>query len=221
LDITAITLYIVDDHPLFRRGVRYYLDTVPGIVVSGEAESGEKALASLAAHPVDVVLLDVHMPGLDGVETLTRLMANAPHTRVLMLTSFGGWERVQAALEAGAAGYVLKDAGPEELTAAIRAVAAGGSYLDARATAALLQRTRAPDPGQSPDIQGTETLSEREREVLAHVCRGLGNREIAEALVVSEKTVKTHVANILGKLGAKNRTQAALIAMRRQLVPDP
>ena len=207
MDQLKATLLIVDDHPLFRRGVRYFLETVPGLEPVGEAGSGEEALAFLEQRSVDLVLLDLQMPGLDGIETTRRLLALQPGVRVLILTSFGGGERVRDALMAGAAGYVQKDAAPEELVAAIRAAAAGGSYLGARAAAELVRHTGAPQ----------ELLSAREREVLVLIAGGLSNREIAGRLFLSETTVKTHVANILGKLGLKSRTQAALYAMRNNL----
>ena len=219
MDQDRITLLIVDDHPLFRRGVRFFLDTVPGLEPAGEADGGESALAFLERREVDVVLLDLQMPGLDGLETARRIRDRWPQARVLILTSFGNWDRVYSALKAGAAGYVLKDAEPEELVAAVKAVAAGGSYLGAQAAAELLQhaggeREREERRGNLP-----EPLSARENEVLALVAMGLSNREIAGRLCLSEKTVKTHVANILQKLNVKSRTQAALYAMRGNL-PD-
>jgi NarL family two-component system response regulator LiaR len=221
---SKITLLIVDDHPLFRRGVRYFLETVPCLEPAGEAGDGESALAFLERQEVDLVLLDLQMPGLDGIETTRRLLAVRPGAKVLILTSFGGGERVYDALKAGASGYVQKDAAPEELVAAIRAVAAGGSYLGAQAAAELLQRSGSEDrsgrkegrkPGDLP-----EPLSARENEVLALIARGLSNREIAGRLFLSETTVKTHVANILQKLGVKSRTQAALYAMRENLTGE-
>jgi NarL family two-component system response regulator LiaR len=230
---TSITLLIVDDHPLFRRGVRFYLESVTGLQVVGEAASGEEALSFLEKQAVDVVLLDLQMPGLDGIETAQRIMdvsslsSNANHLktnavlwqtpRLLILTSFGRWEQVHNALKAGAAGYVLKDAEPEELEAAIRAVAAGGSYLSSQATTELLHNING-NPDEKPNADNLiEPLSDREKEVLTLITHGLSNREIAERLFLSEKTVKTHVANILQKLNVKSRTQAALCAMRLSL----
>ncbi len=219
----VIEILIVDDHPLFRRGVRFYLETIPDLEVVGEVASGAEALEFLRERRVDVVLLDLQMPGFDGIETTRELLARDPGVKTLILTSFGGWDKIRSALSAGASGYILKDAGPEELGAAISAVAAGGSYLDARATEALLEHVDPAEGRNRRDGFPREPLSEREMEVLALLSRGLGNREIAGELVVSEKTVKTHVANIMAKLEVKNRTQAALVAIRENLVPgeDP
>lgn len=211
-----INLLIVDDHPLFRQGVRLFLETAPDMELIGEVDGGEQALEFLGARPADVVLLDLQMPGLDGIETAQRIIEIIPEARILMLTSFGSWEKVHAALKAGAAGYILKDAEPDQLLAAIRAVAAGGTYLGAQTTAQLLQHV--DSQGRPVTNELTEPLSSREQEVLALIARGLGNREIAENLFLSEKTVKTHVANILQKLNVKSRTQAALVAMRQNLV---
>jgi DNA-binding NarL/FixJ family response regulator len=224
MDQSNISLLIVDDHPLFRRGVRYFLETVPGLEPAGEAADGESAIAFLEKREVGLVLLDLQMPGLDGIETTRSLLAVHPGVKVLILTSFGGGERVYDALEAGAAGYVQKDAAPEELVAAIRAVAAGGSYLGAQAAAELLQRAGSKGRGGGKEGRQTgdlpEPLSARENEVLALIARGLSNREIAGRLYLSETTVKTHVANILQKLGVKSRTQAALYAMRENLTGE-
>jgi len=190
------------------------LEEVPDVNVAGEAPHGEAALEFLEREEVDVVLLDLHMPRLDGIAVTERVVQGWPETKVLILTSFGGWEKVYAAMRVGALGYVLKDAQPEELLAAIRAVAAGGSYLGAQVAAELITRVE-----QDKASEGRrDPLTEREREVLSLVACGLGNREISERLYLSEKTVKTHVANILQKLGVKSRTQAALLAMRENLV---
>ncbi|MFW5897109.1 MAG: response regulator [Bacillota bacterium] len=215
--MNEIRVLIVDDHPLFRRGVRLYLDTVEDIRVVGEAEDGDGTLSALADREIDVLLLDLQMPERDGIDVMREIFARGSAVRILVLTSFGTWDRIRAALGVGASGYVLKDADPRELEAAIRAVAAGGSYLDRRATEELLHRVE-PE-AFAPGSSGREPLSGREMEVLALITRGMGNREIAQTLVVSEKTIKTHVANIMAKLGVKNRTQAALVAMRERLVP--
>jgi DNA-binding NarL/FixJ family response regulator len=213
---TKIKLLIVDDHPLFRQGVRLYLETVPGLELAGEVANGQAALDFLQQQQADIVLLDLQMPGLDGIETSKRIAARHPQVKILILTSFGNWEKVYAALKTGASGYILKDAEPEQLVAAIKAVAAGGSYLGAQVAADLLEHVDTEGKPKAGEL--SEPLSSREEEVLALLVRGLGNREIAESLFISEKTVKTHVANILQKLGVKSRTQAALLALRENLV---
>jgi two-component system, NarL family, response regulator LiaR len=214
--IDKIRLLMVDDHPFFRQGVRFYLETVPELELAGEAENGETALAFLAHHDVNVVLMDLQMPGMDGVEGTKRIKETWPEVRVLILTSFNSWDKVYAALKSGASGYVLKDAEPEELLAAIRAVAAGGSYFGAQVATELLQRIGSETGAKINDLP--EPLTERELEVLKLISKGMGNREIAEKLIVSEKTVKTHVANILQKLQVTSRTQAALFAIRHNLL---
>jgi DNA-binding NarL/FixJ family response regulator len=210
-----IRLLIIDDHPLFRKGVHFFLESFPEIELLGEVENGLEGIAFLTGNPVDVVLMDLQMPGMDGIETTIKIKEQWPEVRVLVLTSFNSWDKVYTALKSGAAGYVLKDAPPEELLAAIQAVAAGGSYLGARVATELLSRL-----GNDPAIPANtpEPLTDRENEVLKLIGQGLGNREIAAQLVVSEKTVKTHVTNILQKLQVKSRTQAALYAIQHQLI---
>jgi len=226
-----ISVIIVDDHPLFRRGVRLYLQAVEGILLVGEASGGEEALALLQETQVDVVLLDLQMPGLNGIETARLIPQVCPKTKILILTSIGSWNQVAQALKVGASGYVMKDAEPEELLAAIRAVAAGGSYLGAQARSELLEHMNFYPDSAPQDPQNTkpaadllsdliEPLSAREKEVLILIAKGQSNREIAQHLYLSEKTVKTHVTNILQKLNAKSRTQAALYAMRAGLVKE-
>ncbi|HEX7713017.1 MAG TPA: response regulator transcription factor [Bacillota bacterium] len=211
-----IRLLIVDDHPLFRQGVRFFLESIPELDLAGELGNGSAALEFLSRQSVDLVLMDLQMPGMDGVEVTRHIKEAWPDLKVLVLTSFGGWDKVYAALKSGAAGYVLKDAQPEELLAAIKAVAAGGSYLGAQAATELLNRIGNETGTNSDDLP--EPLTDRELEVLKLLGQGMGNREIAAQLVVSEKTVKTHVANILQKLQVSSRTQAALYAIRNNLV---
>jgi two-component system, NarL family, response regulator LiaR len=210
-----IRLLIVDDHPLFRQGVRFYLETIPELELAGEAQNGETALAFLLQHDIDIVLMDLQMPGMDGVEVTRKLKETWPDIKVLILTSFNSWDKVYVALKSGASGYILKDAQPEELFAAIKAVAAGGSYLGAQVATELLQRIGNETGIKINDLP--EPLTERELEVLKLISKGMGNREIAEKLILSEKTVKTHVANILQKLQVTSRTQAALFAIRHNL----
>ncbi|MDW7650281.1 MAG: response regulator transcription factor [Bacillota bacterium] len=213
-----IRLLIVDDHPLFRQGGRLFLREAPGIHLAGEAGKGEEALLFLEKEPVDVVLMDLQMPGMDGIEATGRILAQWPDVKVLILTSFGSWQKACLSLKTGACGYVLKDAQPEELVAAILAVAAGGSYLSAPVAHAMINHLNST--GETEIQHSSEHLTEREKEVLVLVARGFGNREIAQQIYVSEKTVKTHVANILQKLGVRSRTQAALYAMRTGLIKE-
>lgn len=215
-----IRLLIIDDHPLFRKGVRFFLESLPEIELLGEAENGLEGIAFLSGyladgHPADVVLMDLQMPGMDGIETTIKIKEQWPEVRVLVLTSFNSWDKVYTALKNGAAGYILKDAPPEELLVAIQAVAAGGSYLGAQVASELLSRM-----GNDPVIPASipDPLTDRETEVLKLIGLGLGNREIAVQLVVSENTIKTHVANILQKLQVKSRTQAALYAIEHKII---
>lgn len=209
-----IRILIVDDHPLFRQGVKLYLENKGEIYLAGEAGNGEEALEILEKTGVDVVLLDLQMPRMDGLETLQRIREETPEVRVLILTSFGSWDKVYSALQGGASGYVMKDAPPMELLAAIKTVAAGGVCFGTEVARELLARVDKDKPAP----ENIEPLTPREKEVLSLMVRGLSNREISEELVVSEKTVKTHVANILQKLGVKSRTQAALLAMREGIL---
>lgn len=208
----TIRLLIVDDHPLFRQGVRFYLETLPELDLVGEAENGEVALTFLIKQDVDVVLLDLQMPGMDGVEVTRRIKEKWPEIKVLILTSFNSWDKVYAALKSGAVGYILKDAQPEQLLMAIKTIVTGGSYLGAQVATELINQV-SHGPDSAVDVL-PEPLTERELEVLKLIGQGMGNRAIAEKLVISEKTVKTHVANILQKLQVSSRTQAALYAIR-------
>jgi DNA-binding NarL/FixJ family response regulator len=207
----TIRVLIADDHPVVRQGLRTYLELQPGIEVAGEAGGGIEAAAQAQRLAPDVVLLDMVMPGGDGLEALRRIRAAERAPRVVMLTSFPADERVLEAMRAGAAGYLLKDAEPSELVAAIRAVHAGGSPLHPDAAARLVGELRRPGPA-APD------LTARERDVLALLARGLANKAIAQRLSLSEKTVKAHVSAILRKLDVTDRTQAALRAVREHLV---
>jgi DNA-binding NarL/FixJ family response regulator len=215
-----IGVMVVDDHAFVRRGVRAYIDTVPSFRMIGEAGDGEEALALLrrwrtTGDPMpDVVLMDLHMPKLGGVEATEAISRAHPEVKVVVLTSFGEVERVHAALAAGAAGYLLKDAEPEEVGTAIRAAAVGEVHLDSAVARQLTRRMAAPQVGLS-------ALTAREREILALVAQGHSNREIAEQLVISERTARTHVSNVLSKLQLSSRTQAALLAIREGLITPP
>ncbi|MDP3486451.1 MAG: response regulator transcription factor [Bacillota bacterium] len=212
-----IKVLIVDDHPFFREGVKLFLSTDSELELVAGVSSGSQALEIIATAKVDVIVMDLQMPGMDGISSTEALLERDPTLRILMLTSFGGGDKIQQALAAGAAGYCLKDAPPAELAIAIKAVAEGGTYLGRGITPQAF--TSSPVKPISTDHAGTqftgiETLTERELDVLRLLAQGLGNKEIAERLFVGDKTVKTHVANILQKLEVKTRTQAALLASR-------
>lgn len=209
----AIRVLLVDDHQVVRRGLRTFLEVQDDIEVVGEAADGAEG-ADLAARLLpDVILMDVKMPGTDGIEGLRRLREDGNPARVLIVTSFTEQRTVVPALRAGAAGYVFKDIDPDALAGAIRSVHAGHVLLQPELADALLTRDGADGPGPAPQGRG-HSLTDREREVLALIADGRANREIARALVLSEKTVKTHVSNILMKLDLSDRTQAALWAVR-------
>jgi DNA-binding NarL/FixJ family response regulator len=204
----AIRVLLVDDHQVVRRGLRTFLEIQDDIEVVGEASDGEEGVARAEELRPDVVLMDIKMPGMDGIEALRKLRELANPAKVLVVTSFTEQRTVVPALRAGASGYVYKDVDPGALAGAIRSVHAGHVLLQPEVAGVLLSQE--PGGGQG---RGT-TLTEREREVLALIADGRSNREIARALVLSEKTVKTHVSNILMKLDLADRTQAALWAVR-------
>ncbi|MGI5468006.1 response regulator [Streptomyces sp. CA-132043] len=204
-----IKVLLVDDHQVVRRGLRTFLEVQDDIEVVGEAADGEEGVAAAERLGPDVVLMDVKMPGMDGVEALRLLREQRNPARVLIVTSFTEQRTVIPALRAGAAGYVYKDIDPDALAGAIRSVHAGHVLLQPEVADALLSQEEASN-GQGRG----GSLTDREREVLALIADGRSNREIARALVLSEKTVKTHVSNILMKLDLADRTQAALWAVR-------
>lgn len=204
-----IRVLLVDDHQVVRRGLRTFLEVQDDIEVVGEAADGAEGVARAEELRPDVVLMDVKMPGTDGIEALRKLRELANPAKVLIVTSFTEQRTVVPALRAGASGYVYKDVDPDALAGAIRSVHAGHVLLQPEVAGALLSQD---DPQQGTG-RGS-TLTEREREVLALIADGRSNREIARALVLSEKTVKTHVSNILMKLDLADRTQAALWAVR-------
>ncbi|MDA1360451.1 response regulator transcription factor [Glycomyces luteolus] len=204
--MTEIRLLLVDDHPVVRRGLRGYLELEPDFTVVGEAGDGEEALRAIEEHHPDVVLLDLKMPGLDGQGVLERLGATGGAPRVLVLTSATDAERVPNAITAGAAGFVYKDIDPDALASAIRTVHAGQLLLSPVAMRGLMSGNISAPSAPS--------LTPRESQVLGLIAKGQTNRQIARALGVSEKTVKTHVTNLLRRIGAADRTQAALWAVR-------
>jgi DNA-binding NarL/FixJ family response regulator len=213
----VIRVLIVDDQPLVRAGLRRILEAQDDIEVGGEASDGEEALRLLARSRPDVVLMDIRMPGLDGIETTRRLTG----ARVLILTTFELDEYIVDALRAGASGFLLKDVEPAELVQAVRIVAAGDALLAPSVTRRLLDQvaTRLPGVEHAPP-KGFERLTAREREVLRLVARGLSNAEIANQLVVSETTVKKHVSHLLAKLDLRDRVQAVVLAHDLNLAGD-
>ena len=215
----SIKILIVDDHPFFRQGVTFFLNSINEFELIGEAENGEQAVDIISDKEVDVILMDLQMPGMDGISATEALQKIRPDIRILILTSFGDEKKIQQALVAGASGYCLKDAPPEELITAIKAVASGGTYLGRGITPKVLAQTtfKIEEKKDEPREEIFAELTEREMEVLDKLAQGLGNKDIARELVVSEKTVKTHVANILQKLEVKTRTQAALLASKHRL----
>jgi len=217
----VITVLIVDDQPLQRLGFRMLLDSNPDTEVIGEARNGVEAVRQTTELRPDVVLMDVRMPGLDGIEATRRIVADGGRSHILMLTTFDLDEYVHAALRAGASGFLLKDAYPEELLAGIRAVAAGDAVIAPALTRRLLDAFAHHLDGaterQSPADPRLDTLTDREREILVAIGRGWTNGEIAERLVLSESTVKTHVGRVLAKIGARDRVQAVIFAYDRGL----
>ncbi len=212
-----LTVVLVDDQPLVRAGIAFILSTEPGIDVASEAGNGELGLVAVADHRPDVVLMDVRMPVLDGLEATRRIRA-AGGPPVLVLTTFDDDDVLWGAVEAGAAGFLLKDTSADDIIRAIRTVADGGSWIDPRVTPRLLLALRSARPSGGPASAVLAPLSEREVEVLALIARGASNTEIADALFVSERTVKGHVGSIFTKLGARDRAAAIVLAYDAGLV---
>ncbi|MEU5591518.1 response regulator transcription factor [Streptomyces sp. NPDC020298] len=209
------TVLIVDDQPLQRYGFHLLLDSVPETDVVGEAAHGAEAVRKAAELRPDVVLMDVRMPGMDGVEATRRIVAAGDRSRVLVLTTFDLDEYVHAALRAGASGFLLKDARPEELLAGIRAVAVGDAVIAPALTRRLLEEFAQYVPSHRADLSEDlrlTSLTDREREILVAVGKGWTNGEIAARFVLSESTVKTHVGRVLAKIGARDRIQAVIFA---------
>ena len=213
----AIRVVIVDDHPALREGLRTILATQPDIAVVGEAATGQQAVAQALALRPDVVLMDLELPELDGVEALRRIRERRPGTRVVVFTAFDEDKRVMSALEAGAQGYLLKGASREEIFQAVRAAHRGGVPLQPTVATTLLHRLATPRGTRERQA----VLSPREREVLQLLAEGLTNKAIAHRLVISERTVKFHVGSILAKLGVPNRAAAVRVALQRRLLAEP
>ncbi len=208
-----ITVVVADDHPIVRQGLVAFLGSREDIVVVGEARDGSAAVAEAARQHPDVVLLDLVMPRMNGVEATRRIRALVPDSQVLVLTSFAAQDQVMDAIHAGAAGYLLKDVDPADIAAAIRAVHRGDAFLHPEAAATVIAAVT--DAGRAPLL---DRLTPREREVLALIGAGRSNDEIAAALTIAQKTVKSHVSSILAKLEVRDRTQAALVATRSGLL---
>ncbi len=206
-----IRLFVVDDHPIVRQGLVAVLEDESDFAVVGAFPSAEAALAALTSAEPDVILLDLELSGMDGVTAITPLLAARPATRILVFTAYDTSERVFAAIQAGAKGYLLKGAPVEEITRAIRTVHDGESYLASRVATTLLAEVRAPR-------RGGGRLSERERAVLRLVATGLTSKQIARELAITERTVQFHVTGLLNKLGADSRAQAVAIAAERGLL---
>ena len=208
-----IRILLADDQALFREALRMLISSQPDLEVVGEASNGEEVIQLAASSRPNVVLMDLQMPVMNGVAATRHLHSEQPDCRVIALTTFDGDEYVFDCLRAGAVGYLLKDAPSENLFAAIRAAARGESFLQPSVTTRVLAEfTRLSDQPTAPSSTLVEPLSDREREILRFIARGSSNREIAEALFITEGTVKNHVTNILGKLDVRDRTQAALKA---------
>ena len=220
----SISVLLADDQPLLRRGFRMILEAEGDLTVVAEAGDGEEAVEQARRHTPDVVLMDIRMPGTDGIEATRRITAAEPGVRVLVLTTFDLDEYAFGALRAGAAGFLLKDVRPAELVAAIRTVAAGDAVVSPRIPRRLLEEYAQQLPvadaagDQASRYPQLSSLTEREREVLAVVAQGLSNTEIAASLFVSETTVKSHVGRILAKLGLRDRVQIVVLAYESGLV---
>ena len=209
-DPGRICVFIADDHTIVRKGIRAVLEIVPDIELVGEAENGREAVCRVKELEPDVILMDLVMPEMDGIEAIQRIKESQPDARILVLTTFAGEDKILPAIKAGALGYHLKDSRPEDLAQAIRQVYRGESSLHPVIARKVLEELSRPsDRPPTPD-----PLTQREVEVLRLVAQGLENPEIAEKLVITEATVRTHVSNITGKLHVASRTQAALYALR-------
>lgn len=209
--MTPIRVLLVDDHDMVRRGLAVFLQAFPELELIGEAADGPEAIEFCNATPPDVILMDVMMPQMDGIEATRQIRAVHPNIRVLMLSSSKDEEAIKSAIQAGAIGYILKDIGPTELADAIQAAYRGEATLSPAATQALVAATARPP---EPDYH----LTERERELLVLLTKGLSNPEIADRLTISLSTVKFHISSILTKLGASSRTEAVAMALEKRLV---
>ncbi len=220
----AIRVLIVDDHAVVRQGLRTFIDLQDDMRVVAEAENGAEAVQLAGQYQPDVILLDLVMPEMDGVEATRQILERSPASHVIILTSFGEDDKVFPAIRAGAQGYLLKDIHPNQLVQAVREAALGRVQLHPDIARKLMSAVAA-EPGAGKDSPSAHTpqtsdLTDREQEVLRLIAAGMNNRQIAEHMIISEKTVKTHVSNILGKLNLEDRTQAAIWAIKHGLETD-
>lgn len=206
-----ITVYLVDDHPFVREGLKTYLSTQEEIEIVGEAGNGEQALKEIKEKQPEVVIVDLHLPGIDGVQLTRELKKISLNLQVIILSSFSDDQEVIDAIDAGALSYLMKDSPPEKLKESIYAAREGEPVLHPRIARKLMKRVTRKETLEEP-------LTSREREVLSQLVNGHSNKEIGERLFISEKTVKTHVSNILRKLNVKDRTQAAIMAIEEKLI---
>ncbi|MBX9966835.1 response regulator [Priestia aryabhattai] len=206
-----IKILIADDHHVVRKGLVFFLQTQPDLEIVGEASNGEEAVKLATSLEPHIVLMDLSMPLLDGIEATKELKKQAPHIQVMILTSFSDQDHVIPALEAGASGYQLKESDPDELVSAIRKLMNGENQLHPKVTTHLLTRLT---KSSEKKVNFIDHLTKREKDVLKEIAKGKSNKEIGAALHITEKTVKTHVSNILSKLGVQDRTQAALYAVQ-------
>ena len=223
LPSARIRVLLVDDHAMVRRGMRDFLALHDDLEIVGEAADGDAAIEAATALRPDVVVMDLLMPGVDGIDATARIKADHPDMEIVAITSFVEEARIVAALEAGASGFLLKDAEADELAAAIRSAAVGEVHLDPAVAGIVARRMRNGSAGGTggPQADDLRTLTPRERDVLGGVARGLSNRAIADELGITERTARTHVSNILAKLGLASRTQAALRAVEHGLDRQP
>jgi NarL family two-component system response regulator LiaR len=213
---SEINVLIVDDHGIVRQGLRKYLDLHENITIVGEAENGLTAVEKVNQFTPDIVLMDLVMPEMDGIEATQKIIAVHPGIKVIVLTSFSEDDKVFSAIKAGAVGYLLKDVSPPDLAKAIQAVHSGETHLHPDITKKLMNQFVNP---KSESETGPEDLTPRELEVLQFIAQGLSNKELAIELTISEKTVKTHLSSIYSKLNLSDRTQAAIYALKHDLVP--
>ncbi len=216
--VEPISVLIVDDHAVVRQGVRAFLDTQPDIQVVAEADSGAAAVREAIRHAPDVVLMDLVMPGMDGVQATREIKRVSPRSQVIVLTSYHDDDHIFPAIRAGALSYLLKDVAPDELAEAVRRAARGEAVLHPQVAARLVQEIHAARGQVSAPPPAFADLTERELEVLRLIAQGLSNAAIARRLVISERTVKSHVSNILSKLHLADRTQAAVYAWQQGLM---